>query len=320
MKTDPPHIREISESYLSPLYEKWCKRAAVFDQKPTEFKERWCRLVAKRLQDADAQRRQTEERERRRTIKETRQVAIDAFAEKSTKWFSLKSIEGRMRNRERDFDEKGPLPGVLREFLRALRAGDYGDRSVLLLDPDLTDFDAAWLADPALAPDFAFASVATLRKWEFHGEKMLDHFLVATGFIERPLAIRLLNLADIELPSAWDEPGNLIQPQHDELSRDPIELTRTPLPPRPNSRKEGIAWDAAERVHDWGRKGLPNATDDKGIVAEVQAKAPIGVDGKQVQISSSTILRAVGRKSRVSGDKHAPVVPSRIASQPNSPD
>jgi hypothetical protein len=133
--------------------------------------------------------------------------------------------------------------------------------------------------------------------------------------------IRLLNLADIELPPAWNESGELIQPQNDEVALDPIELTRTPLPPRPNSRMEGIAWDAAKRVQDWGRKGLPNATNDKGIVAEVQAKAPIALDRKQVKISSSTILRAVGRKSRVSSvERTLSDSASRMASQPNSPD
>jgi hypothetical protein len=152
-----------------------------------------------------------------------------ARQEQCHKWIAVGEIEERMRERRGDFDLKGQIPGTLQSILRNAARGDYGDRTLLWVEQERSNFGRRWLIRPEAAPASAFVSKDLIgRWWQFHGEDNVNAYLIGHSWVSRAIATEWLRADGIEPPPNW-------KPAAAEVC-ETIEAVRTGTAGRPTSK------------------------------------------------------------------------------------
>jgi integrase len=177
-------------------------------------------------------------------------------------WIAVAEIEDRMRERRGDFDRKGQIPGTLQSILRNAARGDYGDRTLLWVEPRRSNFGRRWLVRPEAAPDSAFVSKDMIGHWQFHGEDDVIAYLISHCWVPRTIAIEWLRADGIEPPLNW-------KPTAAEVCG-AIEAVRTGTAGRPTSKHLALAEMTAR--HSRGELAPKLAAEARELVERLKEK------------------------------------------------
>jgi hypothetical protein len=146
--------------------------------------------------------------------------------------------------------------------LRNAARGDYGDRTLLWVEPRRSNFGRRWLDRPEAAPDSAFVSKDMIGHWQFHEEDEVIAYLISHCWVPRTIAIEWLRADGIEPPLNW-------KPTAAEVCG-AIEAVRTGTAGRPTSKHLALAEMTAR--HSRGELAPKLAAEARELVEWLKEK------------------------------------------------